>query len=198
MMKRINTYIALFFTMMKIGLFTFGGGYAMIPLLEHEFVEKKRWLEKDEFYDILTVSETTPGPIAINNSTYIGYKIGGVIGSIVATVGVVIPSFVIIFVISLFFDAFLEIELVFAAFRGIRVAVAYLILSAGIKMIIKLKKSVFNIIVFSAVFILMILFTLFSVDFSSIFYILISAALGALIYSVAYLKRRAGKEDDLK
>ncbi len=198
MMKNINTYIALFFTMMKIGLFTFGGGYAMIPLLEHEFVEKRRWLEKDEFYDILTVSETTPGPIAINNSTYIGYKIGGVIGSIVATVGVVIPSFVIIFVISLFFDAFLEIELVFAAFRGIRVAVAFLILSAGIKMIIKLRKSVFNIVLFSAVFILMTVFTLFSVDFSSIFYILISAALGALIYSVAYLKRRAGKGDDIK
>lgn len=196
MMKRIKTYVDLFFTMMKIGLFTFGGGYAMIPLLEYEFVEKRRWLEKDEFYDILTVSETTPGPIAINNSTYIGYKLGGVFGSVVATVGVVIPSFVIIFLISLFFDAFLGIKLVFAAFRGIRVAVAFLILSAGIKMIKNLKKSIFNITVFSVVFALMIVFTLFSVNFSSIFYILISAALGAIIYSISYFKRKERGEGE--
>lgn len=195
-MNKINTYIALFFTMLKIGLFTFGGGYAMIPLLEHEFVERRRWLEKDEFYDILTISETTPGPIAINNSTYIGYKVGGVLGSVIATVGVIIPSFAIIFIISLFFDAFLEIELVFAAFRGIRVGVAFLILSAGIKMIIKLKKTAFNIVVFSLVFICMIASTLFSVDFSSIFYILISAFLGALLYSVGYIKRTKGKGGD--
>ena len=182
--------------MLKIGLFTFGGGYAMIPLLEHEFVERRRWLEKDEFYDILTISETTPGPIAINNSTYIGYKVGGVLGSVIATVGVIIPSFAIIFIISLFFDAFLEIELVFAAFRGIRVGVAFLILSAGIKMIIKLKKTPFNIIVFSLVFICIIALTLLSVNFSSIFYILISAFLGAILYSVGYIKRTKGKWGD--
>jgi len=197
-MKRINEYLALFFTMLKIGLFTFGGGYAMIPLLEHEFVERRRWLERDEFYDILTVSETTPGPIAINNSTYIGYKVGGVLGSVVATVGVIIPSFVIIFIISLFFDAFLEIELVFAAFRGIRVAVAFLIMSAGVKMIIKLKKSLFNVIVFGVVFVMMTLFTLFSVDFSSIAYILGSAFLGAVIYSVGYFRRRGKREEEKK
>ena len=105
-MRKIKGYLSLFLTMLKIGLFTFGGGYAMIALLENEFVEKKKWLEKDEFLDVAAIAESTPGPIAINAATYIGYNNFGIIGSMIATLGICIPSFVIIYAISLFFDAF--------------------------------------------------------------------------------------------
>lgn len=187
-MKRIKNLAKLFITMFKISLFTFGGGYAMISLLENEFVSKKKWLESDEFFDLIAIAESTPGPIAINCSTYIGYKIEGVLGSIIATLGMVIPSFVIIFVISLFFDKFLSITWVAAAFKGVQICVIFLILSAGIKMFKQVKKDTFNITVMSATFIAMLLITLFSVNFSSIFFLLIGGALGLTIYLIKYFK----------
>ena len=180
----------MFLIMFKIGLFTFGGGYAMIALLENEFVSKRKWMEHDEFMDMVAIAESTPGPIAINSATYIGYKRGGVIGSIMSTLGVVLPSFIIIFVISLFFDQFLSIDIVAKAFRGIQAGVIFLILSAGIKMLKKLKKTPFNIILFVVFSLVMIAFSLFNVSFSSIFYILISAVLGITIYLIKYLRDR--------
>ena len=140
----MKKYLDLFLTMLKIGLFTFGGGYAMIALLENEFVSKKKWLEKDEFLDVTAIAESTPGPIAINAATYIGYKNSGVIGSMIATLGICIPSFVIIYAISLFFDAFLSFTLVAYAFKGIQICVVYLILTAGLKMLKQMKKTTFN------------------------------------------------------
>ena len=125
----MKKYLSLFLTMLKIGLFTFGGGYAMIALLENEFVEKKKYIGKDEFLDMVALAESTPGPIAINSATYLGYQRLGILGSVVATLGVVIPSFVIIFTISLFFDAFLSLTLVEYAFRGIQACVEKLIAS---------------------------------------------------------------------
>ena len=178
----MKKYISLLFTMLKIGLFTFGGGYAMIALLENEFVSRRKWIEKDEFLDMVAISESTPGPIAINAATYIGYRIYGFIGALVATVGVCIPSFVIIYAISLFFDAFLALAPVAYAFRGIQVAVVYLIFSAGIKMLKKIKKSAFNVAVISAVTTVMIAFSIFAVSFSTIFYILICGVLGIFVY----------------
>ena len=124
-MKKIKLLLSLFFTMFKIGLFTFGGGYVMIGILEREFVEKKRFLEGNEFADLIGIAESTPGPIAINSATYIGYKTAGVLGSIVCTLGVVLPSFIIIFTISLFFDAFLELKVVKYAFKGIQACVPF-------------------------------------------------------------------------
>lgn len=97
---------SLFITFLKIGAFTFGGGYAMIALLENEFVEKKKWLEKSEFLDMVAVAESTPGPVAINSATYIGYKIAGFAGATMSTLAVSIPSFFVIYGISLFFDQF--------------------------------------------------------------------------------------------
>ncbi len=184
--------------MLKIGLFTFGGGYAMINLLENEFVEKRKWLNNEEFWDLVTIAESTPGPIAINCATYIGYKTEKLLGSIVATLAMCIPSFVIIFVISLFFDKFLENVYFAAAFKGIQICVLFLICSAGFKMAKKIEKSAFNIIVFIATFASMILLSLFAVNFSSIFYILISGALGLLIYTVGYIinKRKEKKSDN--
>ena len=193
-MRKINAYLSLFLTMLKIGLFTFGGGYAMIALLENEFVTKKEWIEKDEFLDMVAIAESTPGPIAINAATYIGYKMLGFLGSITATVAVCIPSFVIIYAISLFFDAFLSFTLVAYAFRGIQVCVIWLILSAGLKMLKQMRRTVFNILVLSTVIICMVAFSVFSVSFSTIFYILISGGIGLFMYLIGLLRKR--KEDD--
>ena len=188
-MKKAKEYLSLFLTMLKIGLFTFGGGYAMIALLENEFVAKKKWIEKDEFLDVAAVAESTPGPIAINAATYIGYKNAGIIGSIIATLGICIPSFVIIYAISLFFDAFLSLTLVAYAFKGIQICVVYLIISAGLKMLKQMKKTAFNIIIVSITIICMVVFSLFSVKFSTIFYILISGACGVVVYILGRIKK---------
>ena len=182
LVKKIKGYLPLFLTMLKIGLFTFGGGYAMIALFENEFVEKKKWLEKDEFLDVAAIAESTPGPIAINAATYIGYKNAGIIGSIIATLGICIPSFIIIYAISLFFDAFLSLTLVAYAFKGIQICVVYLILTAGLKMLAHMKKNAFNIIIISITLICMVVFSLFAVKFSTIFYIMISGACGVVVY----------------
>lgn len=131
---------SLFITFLKIGAFTFGGGYAMIALLENEFVEKKKWLEKSEFLDMVAVAESTPGPVAVNSATYIGYKIAGFAGATMSTLAVCIPSFFVIYGISLFFDQFLSLRWVSCAFRGIQVCVIYLILTAGLKMLKSIDK----------------------------------------------------------
>ena len=186
----MKKHLSLFFTMLKIGLFTFGGGYAMIALLENTFVEKKKYMEKDEFLDMVAIAESTPGPIAINAATYIGYKRAGILGSVMATVGVCIPSFVIIFLISLFFDSFLSFSLVEAAFKGIQVCVVYLIFSAGLKMLKQMKKTAFSITVVSAVSLCMILLSLFSVKFSTILYILICGCIGLFAYFLSVLRQR--------
>ena len=188
-MNKLKEYLSLFLTMLKIGLFTFGGGYAMIALLENEFVAKKKFLEKDEFLNMAAIAESTPGPIAINAATYIGYKNAGIIGSIIATLGICIPSFVIIYAISLFFDAFLSLTLVAYAFKGIQICVIYLIFSAGLKMLKQMKKTAFNIIIISITIICMVVFSLFSVKFSTIFYILISGACGVMVYLLSKIKK---------
>lgn len=187
-MKKRNG-LSLFLTMLKIGLFTFGGGYAMIALLENEFVSKRSWLEKDEFLDIAAIAESTPGPIAINAATYIGYKRAGLLGSIFATIGICLPSFLIIYTISIFFDSFLSFSCVEYAFNGIQICVVYLILSAGLKMLKQMKKTVFNIAVITLTIACMVLFSIFAVDFSTIFYILISGTLGVLVYLLGRLKK---------
>ena len=188
-MKKAKEYLSLFLTMLKIGLFTFGGGYAMIALLENEFVAKKKWIEKDEFLDVAAIAESTPGPIAINAATYIGYKNTGIIGSMIATLGICIPSFVIIYAISLFFDAFLSLTLVAYAFKGIQICVVYLILTAGLKMLKQMKKTVFNIIIVSITLICMVVFSLFAVKFSTIFYILLSGACGVAVYLLGKIRK---------
>ena len=188
-MKKIKDYLSLFLTMLKIGLFTFGGGYAMIALLENEFVNKKNWLEKDEFLNVAAIAESTPGPIAINAATYIGYKNAGFIGAAIATLGICIPSFSIIYAISLFFDAFLSFTLVAYAFKGIQICVIFLILSAGLKMLKHIKKTAFNIIIISTTLICMVVFSLFAIKFSTIFYILICGGCGVTVYLINKIKK---------
>ena len=195
-MKTLKILLQLFISTMKIGLFTFGGGYAMIHLLENEFVEKKQWLESEEFIDLVAIAESTPGPIAINCSTYIGYKRAGVLGAVCATLGICIPSFVIVYLISLFFNQFLAISWVASAFKGIQVCVIFLVASAGVRMLKKIKKTLFNVIVFFATLLTMVAFNVFSVSFSSIFYILISALVGVTIYAVQYARKKWNSSSD--
>lgn len=183
----------LFFTMLKIGLFTFGGGYAMIALLENEFIERKKWIDKEEFLNMAAIAESTPGPIAINAATYIGYKLAGFLGSLISTVAICIPSFTIIFIISLFFDKFLELEFIANAFKGIQICVLYLIISAGIRLFKGMKKTKFNILVFLGVFAVMLLFSLFAVKFSTVYYILICGFIGVVCYFVSALYK--GKKE---
>lgn len=191
-MKKARSLFGLFLTMFKIGAFTFGGGYAMLSLLENEFVSKKGWLEKDEFLNMVAIAESTPGPVAINSATYIGYKRAGVLGSAFATLGVVLPSFIIIYTISLFLDAFLSLTLVANAFRGIQACVVYLIGSVGIKMLRQMDKKPLPIIICCTVLALLIAFSLLAVNFSSIIYIVVSGALGVIAY---YAGRRRGEDE---
>ena len=188
---------SLFSSMFKIGLFTFGGGYAMISFLEREFVEKRNWLSHDEFMDLIVIAESTPGPIAINCATYIGYKVGKGSGAVAATLGMVMPSFCIIYLISLFFNQFLSITWVSSAFRGIQSCVVFLILSAGLKMLKKMKKTTFSVSVTAITFVSMVTFWLLGVRFSSVFYILISGCLGLSSWGIKRhneQKKRLDKE----
>ena len=192
----MKKYVALFWTMLKIGLCTFGGGYAMIALIESELVSKRKWLERNEFLDLIAIAESTPGPIAINAATYIGYRRLGFWGALVATVAICIPSFVILYTISLFFDAFLSFALIANAFRGIQICVVWLILSAGIKMLKQSKMTVFHSIILCGVMLGMLTCTLFSVNFSTIFYILISGGAGLLFYLLRLLKKKELRKED--
>ena len=119
----------LFITFFKIGLFTFGGGYAMIPLIEREVIEKKRWIEKRDFLDMLVLAQSTPGPIAVNTAVFVGYKTAGTLGAIAATLGTVLPSFIVILLLALFFAEVRENRYVDAAFRAMRPAVVALIVA---------------------------------------------------------------------
>ena len=187
-MRRMLT---LFLTFLKIGAFTFGGGYAMIALLENEFVEKKGWLDRDEFLDMAAIAESTPGPVAVNSATYLGYKIGGVAGAALSTLAVCLPSFVIIYVISLFFDQFLSLKYVACAFRGIQACVVYLIFSAGLRRIKALDKSVMKKVIVALVMAAMALSSALAVSFSSIFYILICGLIGLAVWGI---RRGRGRE----
>ena len=185
----VKDLLLLFLLFMKIGLFTFGGGYAMISLIRREFIEKRKWITAPEFTDMIAISESTPGPLAINSATYVGYKIGGFWGALVSTVGVVIPSFVIIYVISLFLEQFLELTVVAAAFKGIQVAVAVLILTAGIKMFREMEKKPVTVAMAVLVFAAMLCLDIFALSFSSVYMILIGAGVGLAFYVGARVKK---------
>ena len=192
-MPKAKKVFRMFLDMVKIGLFTFGGGYAMIALLESELVAKRNWLEKDEFLDMIAVAESTPGPVAVNMATFIGYRQGGVAGAAFSTLGVCLPSFLIIFGISFFFDAFLSLSYVSYAFKGIRVCVIYLILSSGWKLLKTMERTPFSLLLFGTVFSAVLIFSLLSVRFSSVLYILLSALAGFFLYLIQKIRKGADK-----
>ena len=185
--------IDLFLTFAKIGLFTFGGGYAMISLIENDCVEKKRWITHDEMMDVTVIAESTPGPIAINCATYVGYKKGRLPGAIIATLGIVLPSFIIIFLISKFFDRFLEITWVANAFRGIKIAVGILIVDAAVKMLIKMKKKSMPMIMVVCSAVAMILISIFSVNISSMVLMIVSAFIGIAVFIIGSHAKKGEK-----
>lgn len=178
----MNILLDLFFTFAKIGLFTFGGGYAMISMIENNCVERKQWITHDEMMNVTVLAESTPGPISINCATFTGYKKAGFLGALSATIGVILPSFVIIFLISLFLDNFLEITIIANAFKGIKVAVGILIADAGITMIKKMKHQKQPIIIMICSCIVMLCINIFSWSFSSISLMVIAAAVNLMVF----------------
>lgn len=176
MSKLLEMFISIF----KIGSFTFGGGYAMIPLIEEEIVNKKKWMEKQEFMDILMVSQSLPGALAINCCIFIGYNIGGFLGAIVALLAVILPSFLIIIIIVAFFMQFRNNNYVNAAFKGITAAVPMLILIGAVNLGKGLEKSKVTVITIVLALIALVIF-----DINPILVIIISA-----IYGIICLRKK--------
>ena len=178
----MNILLDLFLTFAKIGLFTFGGGYAMISMIEHNCVELKGWITHDEMMNVTVIAESTPGPIAINCATFTGYKKAGFIGALAATLGIVVPSFIVIYLISIFLDNFLELTIIANAFKGIKIAVGILILDAAITMIKKMPKKKLPKAIMICSCIAMLCINIFAWNFSSISLMLIAAAISLSIF----------------
>ena len=178
----------LFLTFAKIGAFTFGGGYAMISMIDHACVEEKKWITHEELMDMTVVAESTPGPIAINCATFTGYKIAGLPGAIAATIGMIVPSFVIIYMISMFLDNFLELTIVANAFRGIKIAVGLLILDAGINMAKKAKKTRMTKIIIPTACVAMLAVHIFSWNISPISLMITAGAVSLAIFAMGERK----------
>lgn len=163
----------LFFTFVRIGGLTFGGGYAMLPMLQKEVVDKKKWASEEELMDYYAIGQCTPGVIAVNTATFIGYKISGISGAVSATLGIIFPSLIIITVIALFLQNFAHLSVVQHAFSGITVCVCVLILSAVIRLGKKSITDAAGLLIFLLVFILSITF-----DLSPVFLVIIAGFLG--------------------
>ena len=176
--------IDLFFTFAKIGMFTFGGGYAMISLIENTCVENKKWITHDQMMTVTVIAESTPGPIAINCATFVGYKKGKLPGAIAATLGMVLPSFIIIYLISRFLNHFLEITWVANAFKGIKIAVGILIVDAAVKMLKKMKKAPMQIAMVAFAVVSMILINRFAINISSMMLMLVAAFIGIVVFVI--------------
>ena len=150
--NKLGACLQLFWSFFKIGALTFGGGAAMISFISAETVDKKKWITDEEMLDIVTVAERTPGPIAINTATFVGYRAAGVLGSVVATLGTVVPPFIIMLFIAAFFDFFKSIEAINYMFTGVRIGVIALILKAFLKMFSSCKKDAFFYVMFALAF----------------------------------------------
>ncbi len=185
----------LFLTFAKIGLFTFGGGYAMLSMIEHVCVSQKQWITHDDLVNVTVIAESTPGPIAINCATSVGYRQKGFAGALIATIGMILPSFCVIFAISKFLDHFLEISWIAHAFQGIKIAVGILILDAAVRMLQKMQKKPMPVTFMLCAFAAMLLINIFSVGLSSIILMLTAGLISLIIFMVnkPAVKGGAGK-----
>ena len=182
----MNKCLTLFLTFFRIGIFTFGGGYAMIGIIEDICVERKKWISHEDMMNITVIAELTPGPIAINCATFIGYKQAGVVGSVLATFGVVLPSFVLIFLISKYLVHFMDMPVVSGAFQGIKAGVGIIIVNAAINMIKKMKdkkKKIPQVIIWCS-FGIMLVVNIFSWNVSTISLMLTAAVVGLGIFLI--------------
>ena len=191
----MNDIPELFLTFARIGLFTFGGGYAMIPLIEDICVEKKKWITHDEMMNLAVIAESTPGPIAINCATFVGFRQGGLTGAAAATVGMTVPSFCIIFLISMFLDDFLTITWIAHAFMGIKIAVGILIVDAAVKMIRKMKKKPVPLAFLICAFLAMLVIDIFALRISSITLMLTAGVISLAIFAVGRRDGMTGQEN---
>lgn len=187
--SKIRRVFTLFLTFFRIGAFTFGGGYAMIPLIQRDVVEKHRWITDDDILEIIAIAESTPGPIAINSATFVGYRVAGFFGAFFATFGVVLPSFVTISLISLLLGEFQNITAVRYAFFGIRAGVLALLLKALVGMYRKCPKKIVSYCVIAFAFILATLTEI------NLLFVIIGCALIGLIYSLIAEKRAANESE---
>ena len=178
--------LSLFWTFFKIGAFTFGGGYAMIPLIQREMAEKKGWISEKDILDIVAISESTPGPISVNSATFVGYQVGGVMGSFLATLGVVLPSFIIILAVSFMLKQFEQIRAVKYAFWGIRAGVLALIIKGFISMYKQCPKNIFSYIIAFLAFAASAIFSF------NVLIIIVSAAAVGLAATI--IAERSGKK----
>ena len=186
--------LTLFLTFFRIGAFTFGGGYAMIAVIENICVSQKKWITHEDLMNVTVIAESTPGPVAINCATFVGYKQKGILGAVAATLGVVLPSFIIIWLISMFLDRFLEIAWVASAFKGIRIAVGLLILDVGIRMMRKMPKEPLRIILTACALAATLLSAIFAWKISTIVLLLAAAAVSFMVF--LFENRKAGKDGD--
>jgi len=180
----------LFLTFFRIGLFTFGGGYAMIAIIENICVERKHWITHEEMMDITVIAESTPGPIAINCATYVGYKQAGIPGSVATTVGMVLPSFIIIYLIASLLEHFMDIPLVANAFLGIKIGVGLLILRVAVNMVKKMPPKPFPRIIAGCAFGIVLAVNFLGWKLSSIVLMLMAGVISAAVFAV---KKRRGK-----
>ena len=180
----MNILLDLFLTFAKIGLFTFGGGYVMISIIETNCVERKQWITHDEMMNLTVIAQSTPGSIAINCATYTGYCKAGFFGALTATFGIVLPSFVVIYLISIFLDSFLELTMIANAFKGIKVAVGILILDAAISMYKKMRKTKLSVTILVCSCIAMLCIDLFAWNFSSIRLMLIASVVSLTVFMI--------------
>ena len=192
MKKKLPLLVELFIVFFKVGLFTFGGGYAMIPIIEEEICAKRKWLTQEEMFDILAIAESTPGPIAVNSATYVGYKMGKVWGSIIATLGLVLPSFTIIFLISLCYEQFMKWTPFIAMFKGIKVAVIILLLRAVLKLKKGVKFNTISIILFVSSLVAVITLSILNIEIPMFSLMLI--ALGIIVGIVIELLHKNKEE----
>jgi len=174
--SRLKLLLSLFSVFFKIGAFTWGGGYAMLPLIKNEVVEKKRWISSDDFIDGIAVSQSLPGAIAVNTATFVGHKICGKLGSLVATAGAVLPSVITIIIVAMFFLQFKDLKVVQSFFRGANPAIAALILSSVLDLGKSALKNSQDIIISIGLLLLLIYF-----DIHPILAIIISAILGIIL-----------------
>lgn len=183
MKSQFKTILKVFLTFLKIGAFTFGGGYAMIPLIQREVVERNKWITDDDILEIIAIAESTPGPIAINSATFVGYRTCGFWGAFFATLGVVLPSFVIILVISFVLREFQSIKAVQFAFNGIRAGVLALIIKALWNMYKKCPKGWVSYVVMAVAFVLV---AFLNVD---VLLVIIGCAVFGLVTSILIARR---------
>lgn len=184
---KFRRILTLFLTFLKIGAFTFGGGYAMIPLIQKEVVENKKWITDQDILDIIAIAESTPGPIAINSATFVGYRVAGFFGAFFATLGVVLPSFLIIISISFVLRQFEALEAVKYAFMGIRAGVLALITKALVNMYKQCKKGIVSYIVIFFAFAVTVFTDI------NILYVIIACALIGLVSSVIISRREKSR-----